>query len=99
VPPTNRAVDSLARAVAARERRDARLDLWLRQLLVDARAQDAGAVMGDVSTAEWIRDRVVRALGPVQLARADTFLGELRANAGDDDFEAAAATADELRSV
>jgi len=76
-----------------------RLDLWLRQLLVDARARDAGAVSGDVSTVEWIRDRVVRALDPVELTRVDTLLTELRANASDEDLAAAAATADELRSV
>jgi hypothetical protein len=76
-----------------------RLDLWLRRLLVDARARDAGAVSGDVSTAEWIRDRVVRALAPAKLTRVDTLLGELRTNATDEDFAAAAATAEELRTV
>jgi hypothetical protein len=125
VSPTNRAVSSLSRSVAARNGRDGqqaafaveqagldlqlqyrpvteidllRLDLWLRRLLVDARARDSGAVRGDVATAEWIRDRVVRALGPAELTRVDTLLGELRTNAGDEDFEAAAATANELRS-
>jgi hypothetical protein len=76
-----------------------RLDLWLRQLLVDARARDADAVRGDVSTAEWIRDRVVPALDAAELTRVDRLLGDLRANATDEDFAAAAATADELRSV
>jgi hypothetical protein len=76
-----------------------RLDLWLRRLLVDARARDAGAVSGDVSTAEWIRDRVVPALGAAELARVDSLLGELRANAADEDFAAAATTAEELRTV
>jgi hypothetical protein len=125
-PPMNRAVGTLAAAVAARVRARAqqwaldveqagldlqlqylpvteidlrRFDLWLRQLLVDTRARNAGAVRGDVATAEWIRDRVVRAFAPAELARVDRLLGELRTNAGDEDFEAAAATASELRSV
>jgi hypothetical protein len=125
-PPMNRAVGTLAAAVAARVRARAqqwaldveqagldlqlqylpvteidlrRFDLWLRQLLVDARSRDAGSVAGDVSTVEWIRDRVVRALAPAELTRVDTLLGELRTNARDADFEAAAATARELRSV
>jgi hypothetical protein len=125
-PPMNRAVGTLAAAVAARVRARAqqwaldveqagldlqlqylpvteidlrRFDLWLRQLLVDARSRDAGSVAGDVSTVEWIRDRVVRALSRAELTRVDALVGELRTNARDEDFEAAAATAHELRSV
>jgi hypothetical protein len=76
-----------------------RLDLWLRRLLVDARARDAGAVSGDVSTVEWIHDRIVPALGAAELARVDSLLVELRANAADEDFGAAATAAEELRTV
>jgi hypothetical protein len=76
-----------------------RLDLWLRRLLVDARARDAGAVSGDVSTAEWIRDRVVGSFAPAELTRVNTLLVELRANAADENFDGAATTAAELRRV
>ena len=73
-----------------------RFDLWLRQLLLDARGRDQAAVIGDVATVEWIRDRIVRALDPTELTRLDTLLRELRTNAGDEDFEAASGTASEL---
>ena len=76
-----------------------RFDAWLRQVLVDARAQDHGAVLGDVATLEWIRDRIEKALDPVELTRLDTLLKELRTNAGDEDFEAASETAAELQDL
>ncbi len=41
----------------------ARLDLWSRQLTVDAAANGAGAVAGDVATIETIRDRIADTLG------------------------------------
>jgi hypothetical protein len=36
----------------------ARFQLWARRLLVDAAANNAGAVHGDVTTLAWIRDRI-----------------------------------------
>jgi hypothetical protein len=77
----------------------ARFDLWLRRLVLDARGRDQAAVDGDVATVEWIRDRIVRALDPVELTRLDTLLRELRANAGDEDLEAASDTASKLREL
>lgn len=76
-----------------------RFDAWLRQLLVDARARDHGALLGDVATLEWIRDRIEKALDPVDLTRLDTLLKELRTNAGDEDFKAASETAVHLREL
>lgn len=34
------------------------LDLWARQLLIDAAAGNRGAVLGDAATLKWIRDRI-----------------------------------------
>jgi hypothetical protein len=76
-----------------------RFDLWLRQVVVDARRDDAGVVSGDVATLEWIRDRVVRALGPVGVIRLDTLLRGLRTSSDDGELEAASARATALRKV
>jgi hypothetical protein len=76
-----------------------RFDLWLRQILVDARARDASGLVGDVATLEWMRDRIARSLGGVELTRVDFLLGALRANADDEEFGAAAKNAQTLRRV
>ena len=76
-----------------------RFDTWLRRLLLDARAKDEGAVLGDVSTVEWIRDRVETSFDPVGLTSLDQHLKELRESAAEGDFEAASATAAELRPL
>jgi hypothetical protein len=76
-----------------------RFDVWLRQVIVDAQARDHGAVLGDVATLEWIRDRVETALDAVELTRMDTLLKELRTNAADGDHAAAAHTVVELREL
>jgi hypothetical protein len=76
-----------------------RFDAWLRQLLVDLRAKDAGAVRGDVATLEWIRDRFRADLDPVDRTRLDTLLTELRERVRDEDFTAVSETATELREL
>ena len=63
-----------------------RFALWTRQAEVDAAAADRGAVHGDVSALEWIRDRFAPALGPLDRTRLDTELTELRALATDGSF-------------
>ncbi len=70
-----------------------RFDLWARQVVVDAAARDLGAVNGDVSTLEWIRDRI----GPT--ARLNAGLLELRTNVDDEDLAAASRSATELRKA
>jgi len=77
----------------------ARFDLWARQVSVDASAQRAAAVDGDVATLEWIRDRIARAFDSVDVTRLDTLLEELRANANDRDFARAARGAAGLRRL
>jgi hypothetical protein len=74
----------------------ARLDLWGRQLLVDAAAGDRGSVAGDVATLELVRDRVRHAIAPATAARLDTQLRELRAAADRKDLAAAARAAPAL---
>lgn len=77
----------------------ARLDLWARQVLVDAASGDVSAVSGDTATLEWMRDRVAHTLEPVVVTRIDTLLEELRTNARDADLAAATETATALREV
>ena len=76
-----------------------RFDAWLRQLLVDAQAKDGGAVLGDVATLEWIRDRFEADLDLVDRTRLDTMLTELREGVKDGDSEAASETATGLREL
>ncbi len=68
----------------------ARLELWARQVAVDAAANDAGAVAGDGSTLEWIRERVRHAVDPATATRLDTQLRDLRAAADNKNLAAAA---------
>jgi hypothetical protein len=75
----------------------ARLDLWARQVRVDAAAGNPAAASGDVAVLEWIRDHVAHALDRVDLTRLDARLEELRANVGDADLAAAARSATAFR--
>jgi hypothetical protein len=75
----------------------ARLDLWASQVLVDAAARNLAGVRGDVSTLEWIRDRIVRSLDSVDVARIDAHLTDLLVNVGDRDLAAASRSARALR--
>jgi hypothetical protein len=77
----------------------ARFDLWVRQLLVDATAHDAGEVVGDLATLEWIRDRFAHTLEKVDLIRIDTHLVVLRTAVNDEDLDGAAAEAESLRDT
>ena len=77
----------------------ARLDLWARQLLVDAAASDTGGVTGDVTVLEWVRDRIAHTVDSADLSRIDTVLGELRTAADDDNLSAATDVAARLRDI
>ena len=74
----------------------ARFGLWARQILVDAAADDAAGVRGDLATLEWIRDRFVHALDKVDVTRIDAHLGALRTSLGDEDLGGAAVEAARL---
>jgi hypothetical protein len=77
----------------------ARLDLWARQVIVDAGTKDLGKVTGDVAVLEWIRDRIPDSLTAVDVVRIDRQLDELRDKVGDGDFGAAAKSAAGLRDI
>jgi hypothetical protein len=47
------------------------LDVWARQLLLDATAGDQNAVIGDAATLKWIRDRIARDVSLPQLQALD----------------------------
>ena len=76
-----------------------RFNAWLRQLLVDTNAEDHGAVLGDVATLEWIRDRFEADLDPVDRTRLDTLLTDLRESVRDEDFTAVSETVTDLRDL
>jgi hypothetical protein len=77
----------------------ARFDLWARRLLVDAAANDAASVTGDVTTLEWVRDRIAHTLGNADIRQIDSQLDDLRAAADAGDSDAAAAAASGLREI
>ena len=59
----------------------ARLDLWARQLLVDAAANDTEGVASDVAILEWIWDRVAHVAGSSDVSGIAAQLADLRARA------------------
>jgi len=76
------------------------LDLWARQLLVDAAAGDQGAVLGDAATIKWIRDRLAADVTyEPELSRIDAPLGGLRAAAAARNLGAATDAATRLRQT
>ena len=75
------------------------LDLWARQVLVDVAAGDQGAVLGDVATMQWIRDRLAGDVTSPDLARIDAQLGRLRTSVAGRGLTAAADAAAGLRSA
>jgi hypothetical protein len=69
----------------------ARFALWTQQLRVHAMRRDRAGVAGDVAVLEWIRERLVDALSPADLAETDARLRALRSAS---DGHALAAAAD-----
>jgi hypothetical protein len=68
----------------------ARFDLWMRQIGVDARANDTGSVAGDVAALKWTWDRVRPTVAPAVANRVDA---QLKAAAGAEPPTAARITA------
>jgi hypothetical protein len=77
----------------------ARLDLWAAQVLVDAQAEDAAAVTGDVTTLELIRDRITGSVDPAMADQINAHLADLRTAAKSGDFTAVTDAATQLRAV
>ncbi len=75
------------------------LDLWARQLVLDAAAGDQNGVIGDAATLEWIRDRVARDVPLPELQALDAQLEGLRSAASARNLRAASAAAGALRAA
>jgi hypothetical protein len=76
-----------------------RFELWARRLVVDAKAEDAPGIRGDLATLEWVRDRFVHTLAKADAVRIDQHLLELRSKVDDDDLAGAGAEAERLRET
>lgn len=76
----------------------ARFDLWAAQLLVDAAADDAGAVNGDVFTLNYIRDRILQTLDGADVTRVNTEILKLQVASVDGNLAAATRAAKRLRA-
>ena len=76
-----------------------RLDLWARQLRVDAAAKDAGAVAGDVATLQVIWDRSGHIAAPAAAERVTAGLAALGKAAEGKDLQAAATAVPTLRDT
>jgi hypothetical protein len=92
-------LDFLLRYEATLEVDIARLGVGARQALLDAASQDGSAVLGDVATLKWTRDRLTRALAAPELQAIDAALEDLGAAAEEDDFDAASSAAAALLKV
>ena len=75
------------------------LDVWARQLVLDAAAGDQNAVIGDAATLGWIRDRVARDVPLPELRALDERLAGLRSAATMRNLSAAGAAAASLRAT
>jgi hypothetical protein len=77
----------------------ARFDLWARQIVVDAAAEDLGGMRGDVTTMEWVLDRFAHTIDAADRVALDVHLLELREMVNDVDFGAAAHEAELTRQT
>jgi len=74
-----------------------RFDLWSRQLVIDAAAQEPGAIQGDVTTLGWIRDRFAHTLSSTDAAQIDTWLEQMRGGVESEDLQEVEDANGELR--
>jgi hypothetical protein len=96
---SNAALDLQLRYRPPAEIDRARLTLWARQALVDARARNRPGLSGDVATLTWIRDRIASSLDSLDRIRIDRRLAELEADLADKDLRAAARTITALLQI
>lgn len=76
-----------------------RAALWGRQVVVDARDGDLGAVIGDGAVLDWIRLRFVSTLKEVDATRVDAVLLDLGDSVADKDLEAARKAGERLIDI
>jgi len=85
---------------AAREEVDlSRLELWVRQLLIDIGQGDPAAVNGDLVSLDLVRDRVAHAYASMAMTGVDVALGRLRVAAVETDLRAATDAAASARRL
>jgi hypothetical protein len=77
----------------------ARFDLWLAEMEVDAATEDAALVNGDFFAVDYVRDRILHAIDPADLADVNLALEELLGAIGEEDYEAVAEIAAGLRET
>jgi len=77
----------------------ARFELMVRQLGLDVASGDAGAVAGDATTLEWIRDRFVSSLSAAEAGEVNGLLERIRTAADGEDLQAAEEYAARLGDV
>lgn len=77
----------------------ARFDLWSAQVLIDAAAQDKGAVNGDMFTLTLIRDRILGVLDFETNQNLNIQLGELMTAVADEELAKAVDAANKLRGI
>ena len=76
-----------------------RMDLWARQLQVDAEARDRGAVAGDAAALQTLWDRAGHTLTPTAATPVKTALTSLRRAADSKNPSGAAADVPALRAA
>ncbi len=76
-----------------------RLDLWLAQVLLDAKYHDTNAVRGDFFAIDYVRDRVRDGIDEPTRTRLDTQLESLLDAINEDDIAAATSVTHRLRTI
>jgi hypothetical protein len=76
-----------------------RMDLWAAQIMVDAAAEDAGAVGGDAFTIGYIRDRILNTLDDADATRIDSEYLKLQVATEDGDLTKASEAARRLQKI
>ncbi|MGI0012701.1 MAG: hypothetical protein ACREBU_04545, partial [Nitrososphaera sp.] len=77
----------------------ARFDLWVNQLIIDAEADEPADVAGDVTTLEWVWDRISHTISESDARLIEAQLTDLRATADSEDTSAAEKSAVRLGEI
>jgi hypothetical protein len=75
------------------------MDVWGRQLQLDAAAADPAGVQGDNVALKYVRDRILVATDRRTLAQIDAMISTLEEATADGDFNAVTETATALRKT
>lgn len=73
-----------------------RFGLWVHQLRLDAAADDAGSVKGDVTAMEWVWNRFAHSMADADGATIESLLGDLRNAADAEDLSSVANSVTQL---